>query len=328
MLLSLENVKRHYPVTSGVLKAKAGFVRAVDGVSLTVSQGETLGLVGESGCGKSTLARLILRLEALDAGRIVFQDRPLDDWDGRELARRIQMIFQDPYSSLDPRQKVGSIVAEPLAIHNVGDRRERGERAAELLRLVGLRPEHTARYPHEFSGGQRQRVAIARALALEPELVVCDEPVSALDVSIRAQVLNLLGDLQDRFGLTYVFITHDLSVVGHLCDRVAVMYLGRLMELAPARELFEAPLHPYTRALLEAVPRPDPDHPGARTRLTGDPPSPLNPPSGCPFHPRCPEVMDICPRLDPAFMEHQPGQWAACWLHQDIPETIPQGGTP
>ncbi len=317
MLLTLDNVKRHYPVTRGVLGTRAGLVRAVDGVDLAVNQGETLGLVGESGCGKSTLARLVLRLERPDAGSIAFQDKPLDDWDGRDLSRRIQMVFQDPYSSLDPRQKVGSIVAEPLAIHNQGDRKQRRDKAAELLRLVGLRPEHAGRYPHEFSGGQRQRVAIARALALEPKLVVCDEPVSALDVSIRAQVLNLLKDLQDRFGLTYLFITHDLSVVGHLCDRVAVMYLGRVVELSPAAALFSQPLHPYTQALLDAVPRPDPDDPGARSNITGDPPSPLNPPQGCRFHPRCPRVMDICSRQEPALLEVRPGLHAACWLHQN-----------
>ncbi|MGE4551492.1 MAG: ABC transporter ATP-binding protein [Desulfovibrionaceae bacterium] len=321
-LLELEDVRRTYRAEQGLLARRTARVRAVDGVSLTLHRGETLGLVGESGCGKSTLARLILALERPDSGTIRFDGRPLADWDQHLLRRRLQLVFQDPYSSLNPRQSVGAIVAEPLHIHKIGTRAERAARVAELLALVGLRPEHARRYPHEFSGGQRQRVAVARALALEPELVVCDEPVSALDVSVRAQVLNLLADLQARFGLTYLFISHDLSVVGHVSDRVAVMYLGRIVELAPAPAFFAgAPgaAHPYSRALLSAAPAPDPDAARTRIVLRGDPPSPANPPAGCPFHPRCPEVMDICRRAAPALLPLKggdAGHSAACWLHQ------------
>jgi oligopeptide/dipeptide ABC transporter ATP-binding protein len=315
LLLDVRDLKKHYPVRGGLLGTRQGLVRAVDGVNLTLHAGETVGLVGESGCGKSTLARLILGLEQPTSGDILLKDRPLADWDRKELRRTVQMIFQDPYSSLNPRWKVGSIVREPLDIHGLGDPGERRAKVAETLRRVGLNAEDAGRYPHEFSGGQRQRVAIARALPLEPDLVVCDEPVSALDVSIRAQVLNLLADLQQEFGLTYLFISHDLSVIGHLCDRVAVMYLGRIVEQAPRGAFFAQPLHPYAQALLTAVPVPDPTAERHAASLTGDLPSPLNPPSGCPFHPRCPRAMDVCSRKEPEFREIEPGRHAACWLY-------------
>lgn len=315
ILLKLTDVCRHYRQRSGILGQTTASVRAVDGVSLSLNQGETLGLVGESGCGKSTLARLILALEPPTAGTIEFDGKPLADLDRAELSRTMQLIFQDPYSSLNPRQSIGSIVGESLAIHKIGTRAERRAKVLETMRLVGLLPEHADRYPHEFSGGQRQRAAIARTLVMDPRLIVCDEPVSALDVSIRAQVLNLLADLQRRLGLTYLFISHDLSVVGHVADRVAVMYLGRIVELSPATELFANPAHPYTRALLSAIPVPDPEAFIARIPLTGDLPSPINPPSGCPFHPRCPEAMDVCAHDFPNTKELSPGHETACWLH-------------
>ena len=314
-LLELTDVSRHYTVTSGLLGLKGDTVRAVDGVSLAVEQGETLGLVGESGCGKSTLAKVMMGLERPSGGQVAFQGKPLAEWKEKDLRRRMQMIFQDPYSSLNPRQKIGSIIREGLDIHNVGDAAARNERVTGLLTRVGLLPEHTARYPHEFSGGQRQRVAVARALALEPELMVCDEPVSALDVSVQAQALGLLRELQAEYGLTYIFISHDLSVVSHISDRVAVMYLGRIMELGPAEKLFADPKHPYTEALLSAVLQP---HPGAqpeRIPLNGDLPSPMNPPKGCPFHPRCPKAFDKCAEVRPEPIEIDPGVQAACWLH-------------
>lgn len=316
MFLELRNVTKRYKVRRGLFRA-AGVVNAVNGVNLSVRQGETLGLVGESGCGKSTLARLILGLEQPNDGTVVYQGRYLADLDQGDLRQKVQMIFQDPYSSLNPRHRVGAIVREAMDIHKMYGLKERERRVAELLIKVGLRPEHARRYPHEFSGGQRQRVAIARTLGVRPELIVCDEPVSALDVSIRAQVLNLLDDLQDDFGLTYVFISHDLSVVGHVSDRVAVMYLGRIVELAPADDFFDEPLHPYAQALLSAVPVPDPDHAQARIALSGDVPSALNPPEGCPFHPRCPQALDICKIEPPAFVEAAKHRFTACWLHPD-----------
>ncbi len=332
-LLELFDVARHYHVAGGVLGLHKGVVRAVDGVSLSIAPGESLGLVGESGCGKSTLARCVLGLEPLARGRIVFDGRDVADWPEKELRRRMQMIFQDPYSSLNPRMRIGNIVAEPLAIHNVGDRAGRAAKTLELLATVGLPAEMAARYPHQLSGGQRQRVAVARALALTPRLVVCDEPVSALDVSIQAQVLLLLQDLRERLGLTYLFISHDLAVVGQVCDRVAVMYLGRVVESAPAMTLVREPKHPYTQALLSAVPVPVVPAPGdepSRHRLPGEPPSPLAPPPGCPFHPRCEKAMERCahefpPRTDltaPADGGcddggRSAGRFVHCWLYAE-----------
>ncbi len=314
-LLELTAVTRRYPLRSGLFGQTEGFVQALAGVSLSVAQGETLGVVGESGCGKSTLARCVVGLERPTSGSVRLGGRDLTEWSRRELSREVQMVFQDPFSSLNPRWTIGATVAEPLAIHGLGSRAERRDKASELLRLVGLSPEHLRRYPHEFSGGQRQRVAIARALALSPTLLVCDEPVSALDVSIRAQVLNLLADLREKLSLTCLFISHDLSVVGHLCHRVAVMYLGRVVELAPRETLFRAPAHPYAQALLSAVPLPDPEARRERVVLTGDLPSPTAPPPGCPFHPRCPKVMERCRTEAPAWREVAPGQGAACHLY-------------
>jgi oligopeptide/dipeptide ABC transporter ATP-binding protein len=313
-LLEVRDLSCHYHVRGGLLGLTTAMVRALDRVSLSLTQGETLGLVGESGCGKSTLARLLLGLERPSSGRVLFRERDLADWPRKEFRRKVQMIFQDPYSSLDPRQKIGSAVGEALAIHGLGNATQRRKRVAELLALVGLSAEQAGRYPHEFSGGQRQRAAIARALALNPELVVCDEPVSALDVSIQAQVLNLLADLQERLGLTYLFISHNLAVVGHVSDRVAVMYLGRLVELAPAAALFQGPLHPYTRTLLAAAPLPDPEARPTGTRSLGDLPSPLSPPPGCTFHPRCPEAQGLCRDTAPDLREVKPGRFVACHL--------------
>ncbi len=318
--LELDNVSRHFSVRGRALETPQ-VLKAVDRVSLAVHKGETMGLVGESGCGKSTLARMVVRLLPPTVGEIRLGGDSV--WNGgrsvrRSLPRRVQMIFQDPFSSLNPRMRVGSAIGEGLRIHNVGSAKERRERVLELLDRVGLSPEYAKRYPHEFSGGQRQRLAIARALALDPDLVVCDEPVSALDVSIQAQVLNLLGRLQQTLGLTYFFISHDLSVVSHIADRVAVMYLGRLVELAPSKELYTRPAHPYTRALLAAVPKPDPSIRVTATdgeELSGDIPSPVNAPAGCPFHPRCPEAMEVCSEKDPSWLEISPGHHAACFLY-------------
>lgn len=319
-LATLKNIKKHYPVEAGGFGRQAGLVKAVDGVDMTIQRGETLGLVGESGCGKSTLGRLIIRLELPTEGEILFDGQDILGLKKKQmqpLRRRMQIIFQDPYSSLNPRQTVGRIIGEGLVIHGVGSKTERLERIRHLMEVVGLRPEHINRYPHEFSGGQRQRIGFARALALQPELIICDEPVSALDVSIQAQVINLLMDLQEEFGLTYLFVSHDLSVVRHISERVAVMYLGRLVELARKKDLYQKPLHPYTKVLLAAAPTPSVGVPRERHTLFGDLPSPLSPPSGCHFHPRCPEAMGQCGESVPAFREHEPGRWVRCFRYSD-----------
>jgi oligopeptide transport system ATP-binding protein len=307
VLLRAEGVVKHFAVGRRRLLPKSGaVVQAVDGVSLEVRRGETLGLVGETGCGKSTLGRCLTRLQDLTAGRVEFDGHDISSLSRRQMRpyrRRLQLIFQDPYGSLNPRRRVGSIIGDPFAIHGVAEGRERMRRVQELMELVGLNAEHYNRFPAEFSGGQRQRIGIARALALSPELVICDEPVSALDVSIQAQVVNLLADLQSELGLTYVFIAHDLSVVRHVSDRIAVMYLGKIVEIADAETLFERPRHPYTAALLSALPVPDPDVSDARRRilLSGDVPSPIDPPSGCRFHPRCPKAREECSLREPAL---------------------------
>jgi len=318
-LLEVRGLVMHFAISEGiVLSRKVGDVKAVDGVDFTIGRGETLGLVGESGCGKTTTGRCILRLERPTAGEILFDGRDVNRMERRELValrRRMQVIFQDPYSSLNPRMKVGEIIAEPIKVHGIEpDAGRRRAKVRELLSVCGLDPKFVDRYPHEMSGGQRQRVGIARALALDPEFIVCDEAVSALDVSIQAQVINLLEDLRDRFGLTYLFIAHDLSVVRHLCQRVAVMYLGRIVEMAASDELFDNPLHPYTQALLSAVPIPDPRIEASRAFRPpkGEVPSPINPPSGCVFHPRCPKAVDACKVVRPELRELRPGHWVAC----------------
>jgi oligopeptide transport system ATP-binding protein len=323
-LLEVSDLAKHYPVRRGlVLGRTVGQVRAVDGVDFHLERGETLALVGESGCGKSTTARLVLRLIDPTAGSIRFEGADITTLSGqklRALRRRMQIIFQDPYASLDPRARVGATLEEPMIVHGRGDAAERRARVAELLRVVGLAPYHAERYPHEFSGGQRQRIGIARALAVNPALVVCDEPVSALDVSIQAQVLNLLASLRDRFGLSYLFIAHDLAVVRHVADRVAVMYLGRIVETAPKRALFARPLHPYTQALLSAIPLPDPRARRERKAREGEPASPLNPPAGCRFHPRCPHAIGRCRTEAPVLRSLAPGHQAACHRAESLPE--------
>jgi oligopeptide transport system ATP-binding protein len=321
VLVKVDGLKVHFPITSGiVVQRKVGAVYAVDGVTFDVRRGETLGLVGESGCGKSTTGRAILQLATPTAGRVLYDGDDLTRLKGRALRRKrrhMQMIFQDPYASLNARMMVGDIVAEPLLVHRKLPRSERHERVRELLKTVGISPNTLNRYPHEFSGGQRQRIGIARALAADPDFIVCDEPISALDVSIRAQIINLLQDLQREFGLTYLFIAHDLSVVRHISDRIAVMYLGRIVELAANSELYTSPLHPYTQALLSAVPIPDPEAEEQRRPvvLTGDVPSPVDPPSGCHFHTRCPAFKEgLCDVQDPPLREVRPDHWAACHL--------------
>jgi oligopeptide transport system ATP-binding protein len=314
-LVEVKDLKKFFPVRSHFFSRSKVFVQAVVGVSLTIRRGETLGLVGESGCGKSTLGRLILRLEEPTEGQIYFEGGDILKYDSehlRKLRREMQIIFQDPYSSLNPRKTVGSIIEEPLIIHHTGSRKERQERVLQLVEVVGLRPEHINRYPHEFSGGQRQRIGIARALALNPKLIIADEPVSALDVSIQAQVLNLLEDLQNEFHLTYLFIAHDLSVVKHISDRVCVMHLGRIAELAPSEDLYRRPRHPYTQALLAANPVPDPTFERKRILLQGEVPSPINPPPGCNFHTRCPSRFEPCDQEIPRLMEIEPNHWVAC----------------
>ena len=325
-LVQVENLKMHFPIYSGVFRRHTGDVKAVDGVSFSIRAGETLGLVGESGCGKSTVGRAILRLYEPTAGRVVIDGEDIATLDAERLRQKrpsMQMVFQDPQASLNPRMTLSAIIAEPLVEHTRMSADERQARVFELMDAVGLNRRFANRYPHEFSGGQRQRIGIARALALNPKFIVCDEPIAALDVSIQAQVVNLLEELQDRLGLTYLFISHDLSMVRHIADRVAVMYLGRIAELGPRDALYGRPLHPYTQALLSAVPEPDPDIETARRRiiLKGDVPSPANPPEGCNFCTRCPKVMDICRRVEPAFREVEPGRFAACHLHADTKET-------
>jgi oligopeptide transport system ATP-binding protein len=319
VLLRAEHIKKYFPIRYGILiPREVGRVHAVDDVSLELRAGETLGLVGESGCGKSTLARCIARLYDLTSGTLVFEGNDISNYSRRQLRpvrRELQMVFQDPYASLNPRKRVGAIIADPLRVHRAGSRDQIKKRVIDLLELVGLSEEHINRYPHEFSGGQRQRIGVARALALRPKLVIADEPVSALDVSIRAQVINLLDDLQDELGLTYIFIAHDLGVVRHVSDRIAVMYLGKVVEISPAEELYQQPVHPYTEALLSAVPIPDPDLSARRQQivLEGDVPSPISPPSGCRFHPRCRYATEICKTEEPQLVLHgSSGHLAAC----------------
>jgi len=318
ILLDVRDLKKHFPIQRGFMRRTVGHVRAVDGVSFTLHEGETLGLVGESGCGKTTTGRVILRAYEPTAGQVLFRQgdqmvdvAKLDKAGLKELRRQMQIIFQDPFSSLNPRMTVLDIISEPLQIHGQAKGDVRAQ-VAELLRRVGLKPQHMNRYPNAFSGGQRQRIGIARALALRPRLIVCDEPVSALDVSIQAQVVNLLKDLQQEFGLTYLFISHDLSVVEHISDRVAVMYLGHMVELAPSRKLYAAPRHPYTEALLSAVPSLNPDRPSKRVILSGDVPNPANPPPGCVFHPRCPYAVERCRSEVPAWRSIDEGHLVAC----------------
>jgi len=315
-LIRVEHLTKHFPVRGGILQREIARVQAVEDVSFTIKKGETLGMVGESGCGKTTIGRTILRLTEPTSGRMEFDGKDVFSLTPREMKdirRNMQIIFQDPYASLDPRLPIGESVMEGLKIHNIGSSREQYDATITMLKRVGLEEYHARRYPHEFSGGQRQRIGIARALALKPQFIVCDEPVSALDVSIQSQVLNLLRDLQQEFGLTYLFIAHNLSVVEHISDRVAVMYLGKMVELASREDLYRNPLHPYTSALLSAIPIPGARGKRERVILKGDVPSPLNPPAGCRFNPRCAFAMDICREKEPVFTETEPNHWAACW---------------
>ena len=317
-LLEVEKLKKYYPVTSGLLARHVADVKAVDGVSFFIAEGETLGLVGESGCGKSSLGRTLLRLEEPTSGQIFYRGTDITSWSKKqlkELRREAQMIFQDPQSSLDPRMTIGDSIGEALLIHGVGTEKERLERVAELLKRVGLEPGHATRYPHELSGGQKQRTGIARALAVNPKLIVADEPVSALDVSVQAQILNLVTDLQHEFSLAYLFIAHDLAVIGQVSSRIAVMYLGQIVELAGRDDLFHRPLHPYTQALLSAVLVPDPHQKRKRIPLPGEVPSPIDPPPGCRFHTRCPKVMKICPREMPELIQIEENHLVACHLY-------------
>ncbi|ADO77590.1 ABC transporter ATP-binding protein [Halanaerobium praevalens] len=317
-LLEVKNLKKYFPVKAGIFKKTVAHVKAVDDISFAVKEGETLGLVGESGCGKSTTGRTILRLLEATAGEVVFEGKNVMDLDKksmRAIRRDMQIIFQDPYASLNPRMTVADIVGEPLDIHKLAkNKKERNQRVKQILENVGLGAEYMHRYPHEFSGGQRQRIGVARALAVDPKLIIADEPVSALDVSVQAQVVNLLQDLQKEYGLTYLFIAHDLSVVKHISDRVAVMYLGKIVELTSKEELFQNPMHPYTQSLLSAIPEADPKKKKDRIILKGDVPSPVDPPSGCRFHPRCPKAFDLCSVKEPEFKEYGDGHFAACHL--------------
>jgi oligopeptide transport system ATP-binding protein len=328
-LLEVRHVKKYFPIRAGVLQREVAHVHAVDDVSFAVKPGETLGLVGESGCGKSTLGRTIVRLLQPTAGEIIFDGTPIQNLGTRRLRplrREMQMVFQDPYASLNPRKRVGTIISDPMKIHNLGSRSEQKRRVNEILETVGLSPEHYNRFPHEFSGGQRQRIGIARSLALRPKLIVADEPVSALDVSIQSQMLNLLDDLQTEFNLTYIFIAHDLGVVRHVSDRIVVMYLGKIVELSPADELYVRPIMPYTEALLSAVPIPDPDLAEKRERivLEGDVPSPINPPSGCRFHPRCRYATEVCTQVEPPLVDYGNGHLAACHHPLNVDEATLQ----